>query len=313
MRLLFSIFLLLLGTFSFAQQDREKIPFVAFWKKGESYDFQITKVKKEWEEDTMIKHDSSSYRVTFEVLDSTETSYKIKWKYKADLSPYNIPKDKIHEFSKYEINEVIYTTDELGQFQTIENWKELGAKMKELFLKVTHEVGKRNPTKKLAFEKSIQPLLQSFESKAAIEQFVFKEIQLFHFPFGMEYNVKDTLRYEDLLPNALSDKLIRSNAKLYFEKVDSYMSYCKIIHETKLNPDDTKEIIINLIRKMGLKDEEITNMVKRSKFDIRDYNKFAYYYIPGIPTNIETNRETIIDVDQFKARQVEKVMIEVLF
>ena len=60
MKVAFAFLFLSLGLFGFSQNDSiQKIPFVAYWSNGDSYDYLITKVNKEWKGDLMEKNDST--------------------------------------------------------------------------------------------------------------------------------------------------------------------------------------------------------------------------------------------------------------
>src|SRR5690606_26091677 len=95
----------------FSQTDSTKISFVAYWSIGDSYDFKVSKVNREWRNEILTKSDSSQYIANFKILDSTETSYKIQWTYKNDL--VSTFQEKIHEIfeNKQVVNEILQKND----------------------------------------------------------------------------------------------------------------------------------------------------------------------------------------------------------
>lgn len=294
------------------QNDSLTVPFVSYWARGDSYDFRVTKIKQQRKEGEISTNDSTSYMVNFEVIDSTETSYTIKWSYKTNLRELNIPDNLIDRFSKYQMTEVIYQTNELGEFLGIENWKEIASMTKGLFTDLIDLLSEEESTKKEDLEKAMQPLIGIYESKEGIELLVFKELHFFHFPFGLEYSINEPIEYEEQLPNMFGGKPIRGNTKLYFKEVDYENSYCIMIQEMKLNPEDTKETVLTLLKRMGLQDKDMKTAMKTAKFDITDYNRYEYYYYPGVPIKIETKRVLIIDIDKEKHKRIEKTIIELV-
>ena len=111
---------------SFCQVDTSSVSYVAYWSVGDSYDFKVRKTSMQWSGDSLTKDEVSEYTANFEVIDSTENSYKVLWTYSNELvNTWDIPDELLSELSKYELNEVIYTTTELGEFTGIENWEEL--------------------------------------------------------------------------------------------------------------------------------------------------------------------------------------------
>lgn len=301
--------------FSFASQliaypQDSSVAFVAYWGVGDAYEFQVTKVKKQWKANELTKTDSSAYVVKFEVIDSTSTAYKIKWSYKTDLgNTYNIPPELLKKFAKYELMEVIYSTSETGTFTGIENWKEISAIMSQLFTDIVETLGEKSD-KKDELQKAMEPLISIYSSKEGIEQLVFKELMYFHFPFGMQFSLSQPIEYQDQLPNMLGGAPIKSKAKLFFEEVDFDNSRCVMIQEMVIDPDDTRDIILKFFKKMGLNEKEMKEAMKTAKFDIRDNNRFEYYYYPGIPVKIETLRESIIDIAEEKVKRVDQIIIE---
>lgn len=305
------LFLLIGGRFQYvqAQHDSLGVSFIAYWSPGDIYEFKITKIKQEWNEAIMTKNDSSQYVAQFEVLDSTESSYKIKWRFKDGfLRKYNIPKWIFEKIAKYEIDEIVYTTTELGEFVEIENWKSLGTKMKafaiELMKLEDPEINKKELQHKMA------PIFEMYESKEGLEQLFFKEILHFHEPFGGQYPAKEIIEYKEAIITPISEEPIKVDAKLFIDSIDFDKKYCILINETKLNPDDTKRALLGFFNRLDVKKDEIETALKTTKLDISDYFHYEYYYDPGIPIKIEINRKVIMDIVNKKNQGIEKMIIE---
>jgi len=314
MKHLFTISLLFIGIFhSIAQTDTTAVPFVSYWSVGDSYDFKITKIKQQWKGEEQTKNDTTSYDANFLVLDSTATSYKIKWSYNNELiENYNLPEEFTDSFSKYNHMDVIYTTSELGEFVEIENWEEISKMMTSLFDELIDILSKNGEVEKEEFTKIMQPMITMYQSKEGIELMAYKELQLFHFPFGVEFTVGDTIQYEDMLPNMLGGPAIKAPTKLYLDEVDFDDSYCSLIQEMTLDPKDTQKMIISFFKKMGVKDKEMKKMLKESEINVSDYNTYNYYFYPGVPVYIEAIRSTLMTIDSKKAVRVDITQIELL-
>ncbi|MBL0340790.1 MAG: hypothetical protein IPP71_07650 [Bacteroidetes bacterium] len=186
---------------SFCQTDTSNVSFVAYWSKGEQHKFRVSKIKKQWKGDEITKNDTILYDVKFEVLDSTATSYKIKWSYENDLTNiYNLPPEILEKFAKYQFTEVIYSTTEMGEFVGIENWEAIGKMMKDLFTDLAQyqELEKKLNANEL--QKAMDSFISVYSSKQGVEQLVFKELQTFHFPFGVAFSFKEPIEYEEELP-----------------------------------------------------------------------------------------------------------------
>jgi len=84
--LLTFLFLVTFTLFSQENDELTAIPIVSYWSKGDVYTFLVKKSKKTWKEEDLSKADSSEYSATFTVIDSTETSYTIKWEFENEYS-----------------------------------------------------------------------------------------------------------------------------------------------------------------------------------------------------------------------------------
>lgn len=256
-----------------AQADSTKISFIAYWSKGDSYDFKVSKVKREWEKETLTKKDSSQYIANFKVLDSTESSYKIQWTFKNNIissfqensKKYFKDKKVLKEIiAKNDFTKIIYETNELGEFIEIVNWEDLAETTRLLLEEVIKSFEDKDPVKIASFRKKMQPIVDIYTSQSGIEQLALKELQYFHYPFGLEYDVTKPIEYEQDLENMLGGKPIRSETTLTFEEVDFENYYCSIKEESELNSQDSKRVIKKLLKKMGLSDSETKKSISNA-------------------------------------------------
>ena len=307
-------FILLLMNSGFSQSKSMTVPFVSYWALGDTYNFKVSKINEQWKEDKLIKIDTTAYLANFEVIDSTENSYKIKWSFQTQLVNNIELSDRVLEkLAKYQMTHVIYRTSELGAFIEIENWQEISTMMQSLLKDLSDAMAADGLAQKEAIDQAFQPLITVYSSKEGIEQVVFKEIHHFHFPFGSEFKVKKTLKYKDLLPNLIGGEPLKANGKIYFKEVDFDENYCVLIQELQINPKDSKRLISEFLGQMKLeKGNEMAQIINTGKVDVRDYNRYAFYYDPGVPVEIDAQRETLIDLGKGKGRKVEKIRIELV-
>ncbi len=313
-KILSLVIILLISTNLFSQIDTTKVTFVSYWSIGDSYDFKVSKIKQQWKQGKLTKDKKQDYIANFSVIDSTENSYTIKWSYENDLeNAYKIPEKLLERFSKYKITEIKYKTSEVGDLIEILNWKEVSETMNSMFDDIIEVLGDKDEKKKEALKTTMQPFKQIYSSKQGVEQLVLKELQYFHFPMGLEYDITKPLLYDKELPNMFGGKPIKAKAKLYFENVDFEESFCVVKQEMSLDPNDTKEILNQVFKQMKLGDKRMKKAFKTAVFKIEDRNVYEYYFNPGIPHRIETVRETIINIDKEKGKRIDKTIIELIY
>ena len=303
-----------ISTNLFSQTDSTKIAFVSYWSIGDSYNFKVSKIKQRWKEGILSKDEKQEYIANFTVIDSTENSYTIKWSYENDLgSTYQIPETLLEKFSKYKITEIVYKTSEVGDLIEILNWKEVGETMNRMFDDLVEILGEEDVKKKEAFKTAMKPFKQIYSSKEGVEQLALTELQIFHFPMGVEFDITKPMYYDDELPNIFGGKPIKAKAKLHFENVDFDESFCVVKQEMSLDPDDTRKFLEQVFKKMNLDDKGMKKALKTAVFEINDRNTYKYYYNPGVPHKIETIRESIIDIDIEKGKRIDKTIIELIY
>lgn len=278
------------------------------------YDFKVSKIKKEYSNTIEKENKVNEYLATFEVLDSTATSYTIKWKYQLNLAQsYDLSGDMKESLSKYEFSEVIYTTSETGAFVEIINWKDVRDLMNNVFDDIFDKAAKRlTPEIKTQMETMFSSVRQSYSTKDGIEQIVFKELQYFHYLMGLEYSVSEPLLFDDALPNMFGGDPIKGKAKLYVSEIKPEDNFVVMKHEMKLDEKDTKNLLLQVFSKMGLDSKDVKKMIKKSQFDVTDNNRFEFFYFPCIPLKIETNRETILIMEGVNTKRIDQTIIELI-
>ncbi len=243
-KLFYYVTLFLVSTIAVGQTDTTKVALVSYWSVGDSYNFKVVKTSQQWIEDKLTKDEKREYIANFSVIDSTENSYTIKWRYENDLTNlYKIPVELLIRFSKYKVTEIKYKTSAVGDFIEVLNWQEVGETMRTLFDDIVEVLGEKDIQKKEAIKNAMQPYKQVYSSKEGIEQLLFIDLQYFHFLLGREYDVTAPLSYDEEFPNMFGGKPIKAKTELKFALVDSNESFCIVKQEKHLDPDDTKLMI----------------------------------------------------------------------
>lgn len=298
---------------AFGQTDSTFVPFIADWAKGDCYKFKITEIKEEWFDGILERRDSFSYMVNFEVLDSSDDYYRIKWSHKNNLKKINIAPDLEEAFSTDYKMDVIYKTDNLGEFIEIENWIEILARMQYYFedaIDKTFTEDEQNRKEEMI--QRMQPILEVYETKEGIEQLAYNEIFLLHYPLGGEYSMSEPLIYEVELDNLLGGDPLRGDVKLYVDSVNVEDAYCVLVEETTLNAEDARNISLELLKKMKLKDKEMKKAIKNAKIDISTHSSYEYYYSPATPIKVEKVRKSLVFILGQDVKNIQKVRIELV-
>ena len=310
--------IILLITFAyasgFALEIDNTIPLYANWHIGDKFKFKVTKIKQLYQGEQLVRNDTSSYITNFLVSDSTENEYTVNWKYQTSLSNYNIPESLSEKFAKYKFTEVVYKTGSSGEFLGIENWKEISEMMTGLFSDLIDYMADNDKPgmDKESLKKSLQPLSQIYSTRQGLELLVFKELQVFHYPYGLSYLEADTIAYEEQLPNMFGGDPIRGDVLLFVKSVDKENSEIVLKQEMRLNPDDVNDMINSVLQRMNLPADELEKSLKSSELEITDDNFFNFNYEKGIPNSIVTERNIVSNINNQNGKRIEITKIELI-
>jgi hypothetical protein len=244
---------------------------VAYWSKGDSYLYKVTKTKKSWNRDSLVQDNSNAYLAEFKIIDSTENSYTISWEFKKAFSNYKLDESVEKVLKNFDFKKVIYKTDEYGALVEIVNWKDIAEIVSAVLDDALSEVKKKFPEK----EKELRSLKETFTTEEAIESLIFPELNYLHQMFGYLLPVNGQFDYEDYFPSLFSDEFLRTNSSIYFYEIDPEDEYCVIVNENKVNQGDIQRELAKFFKDLNLKDSgEISQM----NIDIQDFNVFKMYY-----------------------------------
>ncbi len=298
---------------AFSQDDSTKIPFVAYWSIGDSYDFKILKSQKTWSENEITKDDQHEYIANFTVIDSTKDSYTIVWKYDLDPNEFlEIPNEYKESFSKFNQIAVKYKTTETGVFVEILNWQEVSEVMNDLIDQIVLEVAGKDAEKRDELNSYFGPLKQLFLSKQGVEELVYKDIQLFHLAIGQEFDTKEPLIVEGFMPNMFGGDPIKATTKIEVEDVLLKEKFCSIKQETRIDSEGTKAMVLDLLKRMNLDVEEMEIIIETAVLEFVDSTEFNFFYDPCIPLLIETRREMIMNINGEDLKFLDKTVIELV-
>ena len=264
---------------------------IAYWNKGESKSFKFFKGRLKYENNELISSGSSTSDLLLTVIDSTETSYTIKWLIidihtEEDDNP--IVKDLI-EMSKG--LSIIYTTDELGIFSELINWREIQG-----FLNIAMDKLLLAKNEDKDFVEAFSKIRKTFSTKQAIEQVMINEIQLYHAPYGVIYKLNEIIEEETELPNILGGQPFPAILTCELTKIDMENSSCILKMSTIMNSEKSTEIIYNFIKEMS---ETMGNPPSEKSeiplISINDYYEFEIDLISGWTTRAYYERVVVSD------------------
>lgn len=298
-RFILSCFLLF-PLLSLAQNS--DIPIIAYWEDGATYTFRVRKMQEKWEEAKITGNEKSGYIAVLKVLDSTETSYKLEWRFKAD--------DTIEMESPLSLFDlfpnIIYTTDENGIFIEIENWKEI-SEILEGYYQSLMKNSKADFTKEI--QDNMNELFQNIHSQQGIEQVIMKELQLLHFPYGHLFEKGAPIEYEEELANFFGGDPISASGKISFQFLDEKTDRCLIKQQLNIPTEETNKLMKGIMQKLKLNDDELEEAMKTWHYNLSDDNSFEMHLDTGLPIKFKSSRTVTLKMKDQQVKRLDTIEI----
>jgi hypothetical protein len=287
------------------------VQIAAYWKAGNYYDFKITKVKSNWQSGKQIQNDSLQYTARFAVVNADTSSYFISWTFRNPyFDAFGLPEASHKKFPQYEKVIIFYKTDKYGAFAGIENWRDIAQMMSELLKESIHVKNADTTSGIIEAKKAMEPLIALYGTQRGVEQLVFKELSMLHFPLGKQYTRGKFYNYTEKIPVMRNTGPVTGNGIFFIRKDNRKEQRCELVQRMKILPDTASNYLEGYFTKIGMRKEAIPAAIKSSKLEVSDNNIFDYLYYPGIPVKITVSRETVIKVLDDNIRQLDETFIE---
>lgn len=283
---------------------------LAHWQKDDTYDFEVTKVKLKFNSTKITDNDSVTFKTTFKVLEKKLDSYTLQWRYENDiLDKLKLPLNVKNSFADFKITEVIYKTDINGAFIEVVNWEAIAQKMATLKKGLLNTIGADAKGNKILLE-NVEVFTKLYSSKAGIEQLVVRELQAFHFAYGLTYTLKSPIKFTQQLPNMFGGAPVKGEASIEMTQRNEAKKEMQLHYIMNANPEDAKRMINDFLSKLNLEDQQLKKAMTNSSIKMSDDNTFMYDYELGIPNSIFFTRLTNINIAGEKGKQIDKIKIK---
>jgi hypothetical protein len=245
---------------------------IAFWKKKETKVYTIKRIKEKYEAEKVTDHMESSYEAYLRIIDSSASGYTIEWTYR------NFKTEGKNTFILSGLNSVmenlkiIYTTDELGMFTGLVNWYDVRD-----FALSNYQKTLETQSENKEFVIALNQIKSIFQSKENIETLLIREIQLYHSPYGVEYNIKGTPMKTEL-PNVTGGSPIPATITPKLDELNDKNNYVKVSLNQTIDKGKGGPIIAAMLKKLSTNPNEDENKIRKEiqDMEISDINEFTY-------------------------------------
>lgn len=303
---LFFCSLVLLTGISFAQNrvTDNSATCIAFWNKNDSVVYKIIHTKTKSGSKGPGSSRESNYEAHIKVVDSVESGFTMEWTY------HNFRATGATEQALNSLETImaglkfIYKTDDVGMFSELLNWQEVRDFAFANYEKAIAEKGQSGE-----FIAALKQVKSIFNSKENIEALLIKEVQLFHAPYGKEYNKKAEV-FQTELPNVTGGAPFPANITMRLDELDIKNDFMKLSINQTIDKGKAGPIIAEMLKKLSgteIKDEaEMKRQIK--DMEISDINQYKVSLSSGWISNIVFKRTSNIGtMSQTETYQISRI------
>jgi len=248
---------------------------IAYWKQGESYQYQMDKYKLKQKNDTTTETNTTSFINLF-IQEETDTSYLIK--YSIDSLKVNGPLENdpmVNALTSEVTKKLSYLieTDQNGTFIEIKNWEELRTNIVDLI----SETRLFDEMEKEQKERSAFVLKNLTDSKEKIQSMFSKEFFVLFSNYGYSFYTKDTVEYEQSLPNPFGGDPFPQTGKIFFDSSAKDSTNSIILYDfSSIDEEMGKKALIQILKQISPDTESIDTELQNVEFKISDSTSQEY-------------------------------------
>ncbi len=273
---------------------------VGYWSKGEKQNYSVTQNKIKLNKADTVSKETTTFNVQVTILDSTDKNYKIEWFYSNYKATGNQQSNQLlaELISLYDNFKIIIITNEMGEFQSVENWKDIQSAMKKAI-----DIIKKKYQSQKDLLAMFDNYMVNFQTKEGIEAFAINDILQFYSYHGSKYKLGETLSGITPVATAISDKPIDTKYELTLEELnfEDNNGVLRLIQTQDENQlaDFTYAYLKKMMPKVPFKRSEMPKVSAVTELASRIHNAGWVVY------SVETKNITAIDSTTVEERIIE--------
>lgn len=274
---------------------------IGYWDNKEKQTYSVSLEKYKVKDNDTTSRELMTYEVDITIRDSSANLYTIEWFYKNfQLSSDDTIMKKIASASRD--MSVIITTDEMGSFIEVVNWKEVRDYMDKMISALKKEF-KDIPT----VNEILKQTLGKFSSKEAIQASAIKDIRQFYTYHGAKYKLGKELSGKLKVSNALGGEPFDAEVTVLLDEInaedDNVIIRMWQTVDSKQLTDISYEYVKNMSKKLGTKPprrEDIPPLVNETRTASRIHGPSGW-----VIYSVETKEIFADNISSFEERIIE--------
>lgn len=317
-RLITIIIALAAATAAYAQALQDSTVYIiARWKAGDKYAYEYSAKECRTANGDTTEFSYSNAIVIYEILEETESSYKASVTYKDEFSSDQMDNMLISLLAeRYGDPKVIFTTDQYGTLQSIDNVQELSDQIVSIIDDMV-EILIKNDTEEVTIDQRDHLkayLNEAFGNHDMVMKIFAEDIGrvLYFHGSGMKLDEEYTgqIQVPSIYPGV--DQPIPAEVTIWAdsEYTDEYSTVCRSY--TTISQDGFRDVIANAVTNnlrtnaaaAGLSEEdlqaavlEVEKAVQTLECNMDEYSTAEIHAATGWPLNVWYDKDVVIDIE----------------
>ncbi|MFN5416259.1 MAG: hypothetical protein ACK5B9_04320 [Flavobacteriia bacterium] len=283
-----------------------KITTISYFNKNDFKKYRVQQSQSVKKDDKPAEISKTEYDMSIKVVDSTETSYKFELIYSNYLLPPTTQEFEKELMTCFKDIKIIYTTNENGEFNKIENIPEIKAATLKML-----DLIKKKFTSKLKTEEEKAQFNFAFLGFDAvlnddenIESLFIEDILFLHGMYGIELKLNEDEVF-DIEFAALGDVTVKGTATATLKDINKETKVAKFVVNEKANDGELKNHLESMFK-------SLFGHVKEGEFDVKKFqvdsktNQVYFMFLDSgwMKKVLSTTTQTI----NYEERKIKKVI-----
>jgi hypothetical protein len=287
---------------------------IAYWRKGDSRKYRLTKSREEVRPDKPTKNTQSDFIVSVAVIDSTESSYRIRWQTKVDTSSPLNQELLANPFGVSLVESLLgktsleIETDENGSFSDWVNYEKVIPEINSAMEDMMRLSGKITDTERGQIMSAVKRM---YGTKEAATAAFLPEPSAFLGMYGIQLSTGSPLSGSVEIPNPITNSPTEASQQISLDQVDLRKDLYTVSVITTVDSSAAKKAVMAFINSAKSTpagaNEEMANTLSSIRMIMRLRGTFEGS--SGWPISIDFERATTLGSQE---RRVDRLIFSLI-
>jgi hypothetical protein len=278
-----SIILLTLISLSYFAKSQElnnliystKITTLSYFNKNDFKKYNVRQTTTQKKDNEALVTSKTEYNISIKVIDSTEHSYKFELMYSGYVLPPTIRDFEKELMTCFKDVKIIYSTNENGEFEKIENIPEIKSATLKLLdlIKKKFTTNLKTELEKEAFNNAFLGYDALINEDENIESMFLEDILFLHGIYGTELKLNESQDFEIEFP-VIGDVAVKGTSSMTLKEINKETKVSKIVLSEQANPQELEKYLQNIMQSLF---GHLTDELDAKKFKVESKTNQVYF------------------------------------